>query len=754
MSRMPVTFQERIPMPAEPSARPAAGAAAFSASDLLRAVKQRIFLIAFVWIFLMGLVATGTFLWARYLPGYAAAARVLVESPKPQMPYTLQENPLTPDVQERFLMDQAVLVKSDDVLTEVLRDNEVINTHWYQNYTVDERPKMLLDLQDQLNVTPIRGTSYLQISMSCHSPDDPHRIVNSVVEKYLMRANALSRMNYNEQLAKYQDEKDRLDKQIREVRARKENFITMQLGAAPGVTQGLNVVAEALRALTTETTRLEAEKIQYKAMYDNLAGVSPRNINISPQMRMMIENDPKIVTINNALSQLQQQRLLVTKDFGENHRTVKQLDAQIAGYEQQLSEEMAIKEDQVRRYEVDQAEMAYLNATEADLQLQERLLELKEQQRDLDRQLAQYQGMEEEQIRLEKNYELVSDHTRMLDLILHQTSVVRVQAVANAVRPIERSTPRWELNVPVGGFLAMVMSVGLALLLEFADTSVRTPRDIIRYVNVPILGTVPDIDDEEVAIERVELAAHTSPRSLVAEAFRNMRTNLLLSAPAERQRTVLVTSPKPEDGKTTIASNLAISIAQSGRRVLLIDANFRRPAVYKLFPNGSREGLSNALIGQARLEDLTHTTMLPNLDVLLPGPIPPNPAELLGGKYMRELITQATERYDQVIFDGPPVLLVSDAMVLAGMVDGVIIVCRAKANSRGIAQRAREQLERVNAHIFGAVLNAAQVRRGGYFREQLRTFYDYQPDELPADTAAALPGGETGAPPTDDTPPA
>ncbi|MGB9625483.1 MAG: polysaccharide biosynthesis tyrosine autokinase [Phycisphaerae bacterium] len=749
MSRMPVTFQERVPMPVEPILRPGgAAAAAFSASDILRALKHWIFLILFLWIFLLAVVAVGTYLWVRYYPGYVAKAQVLVESPKPQMPYTLQEAPLSPDVQERILMDQALLVKSDDVLTEVLQDSEVINTQWYQSYSQDERPQMLLDLQDKLSVTPIRGTSYLQIAMSCHSPDDPHRIVNSVVEKYLARANYLSRRNYNTQLEKYRAERDGLARQIREIRERKDAFVTRELGNVPGITQGLNVIAEALRELTNQTTRLEAEKIQYKAMYDNLAGVSPRSLNISPQMRMMIENDPKIANLNNALSQLRQQKLMASKRFGEKHRAVREVDAQISALEQQLSEEMAIKEDQIRQYEVDQAQMAYLNATEADLQLQEKLLELKEQQRDLDRQLAAYQAMEEDQLRLEKNYELVSDHARMLDLILSQSSVVRVEPVANAVKPLERATPRWELNLPIGGFLGLVIAVGVALLLEFADTSVRTPRDIVRYVSVPILGTVPDVDDEEVAIDRVEMAAHTSPRSLIAEAFRNIRTNLLLSAPAERQRTVLITSPKPEDGKTTVAANLAISIAQSGRRVLLVDANFRRPAIHQLFPTGSREGLSNALIGQSVLDTLVHSTALPNLDVLLPGPIPPNPAELLGGKYMGELITQAADRYDQVIFDGPPVLLVSDALVLAGVVDGVILVCRAKANSRGVAQRARDQLERVNAHLFGAVLNAAQVRRGGYFREQLRTFYDYQPEELPAATAAALPeNGPAGSPP-------
>lgn len=294
--------------------------------------------------------------------------------------------------------------------------------------------------------------------------------------------------------------------------------------------------------------------------------------------------------------------------------------------------------------------------------------------------------------------------------------------------------------MPAGFMLGLLMGVGLAMLLEVVDTSVKTSRDIVRHVHVPILGTVPDLDDEEVDIDQVELASHTAPRSMVAEGFRTIRTNLLLSAPAERQRSVLVTSAKPEEGKTAVAANLAISIAQSGRRVLLVDANFHRPTLHQFFPKARREGLSNVLIGQSPVEKLASATDLPNLDVLTSGPIPPNPTELLAGSYLRDMINQATTRYDQIIFDGPPVLLVSDVLVMTGSVDGVILVCRAKTSSRGTVMRAHEQLERVNGHVFGAVLNAAQVRRGGYFREQMRTYYDYQPEEaLAAEVSPALP---------------
>jgi len=740
MSRMPVTFQERVPVPLDPLQRSGGGAtAAFSVGDVIGAIKQRIFLILFVWLLLIGATVAGTWLWQKYAPSWRATAYVVVESPQPTVPLTFQQQPVAPEIQERNLKDQAVLVESQDVLAEALKDAAVLDTQWYKEMKRKDRATVE-ELRNALAVAPLAGTSYLSVSISCKDPGDPHMIVNAVVEKYLARVKDSVRKRLSAELDEYEEQLRNKNREIQLIREFRRNFM-LNLGV-PGVMQGLNTIGDTLKLLNAEATRLQMEKIQFEETHKNLEKVSANELVISPQMRLMIENDPRIARLNDTYQGLQQAREMNLKQFGPGHRAVREIEDQMAIVQAQLTEERAAKEHEVRQYELDQALMAYLTAAAAELGIRERLVEVEDKQRDLDRNLVEYEARLEDQRRLEEDLKNLSDYTNMLRLMRSQSTVVRVDFAAKAQRPVERSLPRWSWNIPAGTFLGLVAAVGLALLLEFIDTSVRTPRDIVRHVSVPMLGTVPDVDDEEVAIDRVELAAHVAPQSMIAEAFRNIRTNLSLSAPAERQRTVLVASPKPEDGKTTIAVNLAIAIAKAGRRVLLIDANFRRSRLHQLFPNQRREGLSNALIGQGRLEELAHTTELPNLDVLFAGPTPPNPAELLSSEYMRSLIAQATERYDQVILDGPPVLLVSDALVLASMVDGVILVCRAKVNSRGVAQRARDQLARVNAHLFGAVLNAAQVRRGGYFREQLRTYYEYQPEELAAGGTAALPGGK------------
>jgi capsular exopolysaccharide synthesis family protein len=273
------------------------------------------------------------------------------------------------------------------------------------------------------------------------------------------------------------------------------------------------------------------------------------------------------------------------------------------------------------------------------------------------------------------------------------------------------------------------MALALGLCVELLDKSVRTSQDITRHMDVGILGAIPDTDDEEVSIRQVETAVRDVPQSMIAEAFRQIRTNLQFSAPADGQRTIMLTSPRPEDGTTCVACNLALSLAQGGRRVLLVDANLRRPRIGDVFLSKASNGLSNILIGEGSLASCVAKTDNVLLDLLGSGPKPPNPVDLFTGSHWPTFLKEAASQYDQIIFDTPPVLLASDAAVVASSVDGAGLVVRANRSSRGVARRAFGVLRDTDARVFGAVLNAARVTRGGYFREQLRTFYEYQEGE-------------------------
>jgi len=278
--------------------------------------------------------------------------------------------------------------------------------------------------------------------------------------------------------------------------------------------------------------------------------------------------------------------------------------------------------------------------------------------------------------------------------------------------------------MPVGVLLGLVVGVGLAFLLEFIDTSIKNPSDVSKRLELPMLGFVPHVNDLDEDIEEVRLVFMSNPHSVIGESFRQIRTCVQFSGPAEQLQSLLVTSAQPADGRTTVAMNLAAAFARNGSNVLVVDANFRQPAMERLFRQCTNTGLSNALVSQGLWSD--HVVEIePNLSVLPAGPLPPNPAELLGSETMRQLMSETTASYDYVIIDGPPCLLVTDAAVIASIVDGTVLTVKAATNTFGAVQRTRDILNRVNAHVLGVVLNGIRVTAGGYLRDNYRTFYEY-----------------------------
>ncbi|TYP52418.1 capsular exopolysaccharide synthesis family protein [Thermosediminibacter litoriperuensis] len=207
----------------------------------------------------------------------------------------------------------------------------------------------------------------------------------------------------------------------------------------------------------------------------------------------------------------------------------------------------------------------------------------------------------------------------------------------------------------------------------------------------------------------------TDPKSIVSEAFRVLRTNLHFSGIDRPLRKVMITSSIPGEGKSTIVSNLAVCIANTGSKVLLVDADLRRPQIYKFFLLENYKGLSNLLAEDLPLDTVVNTTKVENLHVITSGPVPPNPAEVLGSAKMKKFLDEVASVYDMVLIDAPPVNSVADASILSALVDGVILVVEESSTEREAAIAAKQQLEKVNARILGVVLNKVKQKDGGYY---------------------------------------
>ncbi|MCK5114248.1 MAG: CpsD/CapB family tyrosine-protein kinase [Phycisphaerae bacterium] len=268
------------------------------------------------------------------------------------------------------------------------------------------------------------------------------------------------------------------------------------------------------------------------------------------------------------------------------------------------------------------------------------------------------------------------------------------------------------------------------------DSSIRAPSDISRRIDLPLLGMVPHIDDVDEEIGDLRTAFLHHPDTIICEAFRQIRTTLMFHGPDAPKRSILIASAMPEDGRTTVALNLASHISSGGGKILVLDANFRQPAIHGLFPECPPGGLSSVLLGEGNWKDYIHPVS-PRMYVMPSGPAPQHPTELLGSRKMSELLEELYEEFDQVIIDSAPCLVISDTVSLSTLVDGVVLVVLAGENTHGVVQRTRDMLSRLGVHIYGAVLNGVRVTAGGYLRKNYDTFYEYRDSKQARATAPA-----------------
>lgn len=279
-----------------------------------------------------------------------------------------------------------------------------------------------------------------------------------------------------------------------------------------------------------------------------------------------------------------------------------------------------------------------------------------------------------------------------------------------AIPPQSPVQPRPLQDAILAAVVGVFLAAGIVFLIEFLDDSIRDPQEVTRKWGIPVLGIVASYDTSGSA-----LITQKQPRSPVSEAFRSLRTNLQFASIDRPLRTILVTSPSPGDGKTTVAANLGIVIAQSGRSVALVDSDLRRPTVHKIFQLSNRMGLTDQFIRMQELTDgLVKPTEIKDLSVVTTGSLPPNPSELLSSEKMSDILRQLSNQFNTIIVDTPPALVVTDAIVLAPRVDGVIVVVKPTVTKRAELRRVIEQLQHVKANLLGVVINDVKIGHSGY----------------------------------------
>jgi capsular exopolysaccharide synthesis family protein len=455
---------------------------------------------------------------------------------------------------------------------------------------------------------------------------------------------------------------------------------------------------------------------------------------INEQIEQVLERDPVMIALAQQLAAEQGNLASRKSKFGPEHPVRKQIEGRI--------EELTREREQRKTLIAEQTRQADLqNARQQLLVMQQRFEELQRLRQEAE---AKKKDMDLARIEFDKIVTVRDERTAVLNGIreqmekwrikLNDPETAKVRIKSQAMAPLEMDASRhWMVWFPSGTLLGLLLGVALAFLGEMLNDQLRGPADVTNYLPIPLLGLIPDeAEDDRAGDADLYQVVREAPHSLLAEGYRRLRTHLEQGG----LKTLLVTGAEPEDGATATATNLALAFAAQGKRVLLVDGNFRQPYLTRAFPiqamvgqpGPAAFGLSNILLGQCDPMQAIRASGVNGLDLIDTGLLPPNPAELLGGLAMQQALAKLQETYDLIVIDSPPVLLVSDAKVLARSVAATLLVFSAENTRRGAARRAVEEIQRVRGHLVGCVLFGVRALKGGYFREQYKSYARYMQD--------------------------
>jgi capsular exopolysaccharide family len=542
-----------------------------------------------------------------------------------------------------------------------------------------------------LSVQPQMNSKLVDISFSSPDPAFAARAANAVADGYISQelerafgASSYAKTYLEEQLGLT---KARLEQSERDLVAfaQKENLVD--------VGEGQSLAGQNLGTINTSLAQAQAQRIAAQARWSQLQA----NDSL-PQDLMASSLVPSLRAQRAGLQREYQEKLQV---FKPDYPDMQRLDSQIKEMDRQIAAEIANVRRSVRA--------EYDAAVAQEKLLQGQLAELRDESLDTDSRSIQYNILRRE-----------ADTNRQLyDSLLQRYKMVGAASDArpNNIAIIDRAqvpggpySPNGMRNLLIGLFIGLLVGVALALLLEFLDDTLKTPEDVEQKLRQSVLGIIPRLG----AKQSVASAA-ADPRSSFSEAYRSVRTALQFSTDHGVPRVLLLTSTGPGEGKSTSALALARNFAQLGKRVLLVEADMRNPSLHRTLsavPPG--KGLSNLLAGSATLQEVVVASGEDQLDVIFSGPLPPNPAELLSGTRLVSLLSIATQHYDQVVIDGPPVMGIADGPLLANGADGTLLVVDSGHTKIGHAQAALKRLLAARAHVVGVLLTKYNPKAAGH----------------------------------------
>ncbi len=484
-----------------------------------------------------------------------------------------------------------------------------------------------------------------------------------------------------------------------------------------------NLTVEKLNGLSKELTQAQVERIQKQSQYDIVRGTNPEAVGIVLQ-------DPLLSSLRQQQTELEAQDAQLSNQFGSSYPKVQEVRSRLALIKDAYNKEL---QNGIRRVQND-----YDSALKREQMLQGALDAQTTVADQLNVSAIQYKLLKEEADSNRQMYDGLLEKLKEASLAAALNSS-NIRIVDKARVPMFPARPNIPRNLEYALMLGLIGGIAIAFVLESMDTTVRTPEQVEALSGLSILAMIPVKGELQKPTPRkvtgllkgapeqapaTPLVTCLEPQSEIAEAYRALRTSILLSSAGGPPHSIVFTSPMPQDGKTMTSINTAIVLAQQGKKVLLVDADLRRPGVHRAFGLRQQLGLSNVLSGGADVGMATFATQQRNLFVMPAGAMPPQPSELLSSALLQELLSQWRDEYDHVIIDSPPALSVTDAVLLSVQADAVILVVRANQTTTGAVLRARDLLLHVKCSLLGVVLNAVDLASlGDYYSDSRYSLY-------------------------------
>ena len=740
---------------------PVAPAAVMTPRDIFIILRRHVIMITMFTVASFLIAIAAWWLLKRYHPAWTATALVQVLPQGITDPLQIGQTEPGADIQFQFRNTKAAMMKQPGFIREeFLSRTDVRQTTWFKNLRIGwwdrlrgrgaaegegsdaEAIVRAVDyLEKHLAVIPQREGSFIRVSFTCRGKTGKKEsalLVNDFVDSFIGTELATARRNLSNRLTPLTAQQAIIVRDLAEVNGKllelRNTAETLKLSPNVAPAMFKDYLDEKLASLETEWDKLESEIQRLEAEVATL--LKRAEGQYDEVVREQVEQDPVTSVMRRNVTELQVSLAQLTARFGEGHRRVREISDALRQAEEDLAKRQLEMGDLWRKTEYILAQDRVTAAKQEMAIRTERLLTARREYRDLAKLRGDYERILLTRDEKQTLLETVNTHIEKVRALIDDPELPKVQSLGPVPEPLEISSPKWQVYFPGGLLLGLLAGVGLAFAIELLNDLVRTPRDVVRHLHVPLLGMIchEEEDDDLDGIDPYH-AVRKAPYSVTGECYRQLRTNLTLSAGPEPQKALLITSCSPGDGKTSVALNMAAAFVAEDRKVLLIDANFRRPwrGLDKLqteLRSSTQDhpdfGLSNYLLGQMQdVQSIVRGTGIEGFDLVDGGPLPPNPAEALGGPRMKRLLEELRSRYDYVLLDGPA-LLVSDAKALAACVDGTILVFNAATTRRGAAERALRELRSINARVVGTVLLGVKTFKGGYFEEMFRAYQKYQ----------------------------